>query len=102
MLKPQCMRDMKQPEACSTCHSHSMATPAAGTEAGEKKIPESLGLAPGVVFLVCIVLTEQLHASGARWLQVHCIQGCCYSLHHLWLCMMSCCLTSLHPSTCWR
>ena len=24
-----------------------------GTEAGEKMVPESLGLAPGVVFLVC-------------------------------------------------
>jgi UDP-N-acetylglucosamine--dolichyl-phosphate N-acetylglucosaminephosphotransferase len=32
-----------------------------GTEAGEKKIPEALGLAPGVVFLVCIVLFQQLH-----------------------------------------
>ena len=44
----------------------------AGTEAGEKPIPESLGLAPGVVFLVCIVLFQQLHyydvASGLHWL----------------------------------
>lgn len=32
-----------------------------GTEAGEKKIPESLGLISGVVFLVCIVLFQQLH-----------------------------------------
>jgi hypothetical protein len=34
---------------------------AQGTEAGEKPIPESLGLACGVVFLVCIVLFQQLH-----------------------------------------
>lgn len=32
-----------------------------GTEAGEKQIPESLGLAPGIVFLVCIILFQQLH-----------------------------------------
>lgn len=42
-----------------------------GTEAGEKKVPESLGLAPGVVFLVCIVLFQQLHyfdlAAAASW-----------------------------------
>eukprot|EP00951_Prasinocladus_malaysianus_P020168 scaffold164681_cov34-Prasinocladus_malaysianus.AAC.1 len=38
-----------------------------GTEAGEKKIPESLGLAVGLVFLVCMILLQQLHyydASG--------------------------------------
>ena len=29
---------------------------------GEKKVPESLGLAPGVVFLVCIVLFQLLHS----------------------------------------
>lgn len=43
-----------------------------GTEAGEKKIPEALGLAPGVVFLVCIVLFQQLHyfdiGAVASWL----------------------------------
>ncbi|KAK9823783.1 hypothetical protein WJX72_005471 [[Myrmecia] bisecta] len=33
-----------------------------GSEQGEKKIPESLGLAPGVVFLVCIILFQQLHS----------------------------------------
>lgn len=32
-----------------------------GTEAGEKPIPESLGLAPGIVFLVCIILFQHLH-----------------------------------------
>eukprot|EP00873_Tetraselmis_striata_P037287 jgi/Tetstr1/457551/TSEL_044120.t1 len=32
-----------------------------GTEAGEKKVPESLGLACGVVFLVCVILLQQLH-----------------------------------------
>lgn len=32
-----------------------------GSKEGEKKIPESLGLAAGVVFLVCIVLFQQLH-----------------------------------------
>ena len=32
-----------------------------GTEAGEKQIPESLGLASGIVFLVCIILFQQLH-----------------------------------------
>ena len=32
-----------------------------GTEAGEKQIPEALGLAPGIVFLVCIILFQQLH-----------------------------------------
>lgn len=35
------------------------------------QIPESLGLAPGVVFLVCIVLFQQLHyfdiAAAVRW-----------------------------------
>eukprot|EP00192_Tetraselmis_astigmatica_P012961 CAMPEP_0117655980 /NCGR_PEP_ID=MMETSP0804-20121206/4562_1 /TAXON_ID=1074897 /ORGANISM="Tetraselmis astigmatica, Strain CCMP880" /LENGTH=410 /DNA_ID=CAMNT_0005462355 /DNA_START=130 /DNA_END=1359 /DNA_ORIENTATION=- len=38
-----------------------------GTVAGEKKVPESLGLAVGLVFLVCIILFQQLHyydASG--------------------------------------
>ncbi len=32
-----------------------------GTEAGEKPIPESLGLACGLVFLVVMVLSQQLH-----------------------------------------
>ena len=44
-----------------------------GTTGGEKKIPESLGLAPGVVFLVCIILFQQLHcydvASVLHWAQ---------------------------------
>lgn len=50
--------------------ARAMAFP--GTEAGEKKIPESLGLAVGVVFLVCIVLFQQLHfydvASILEWI----------------------------------
>lgn len=33
----------------------------AGTKGGEKKIPESLGLAPGVVFLLCIIFFQLLH-----------------------------------------
>jgi len=33
----------------------------AGTKAGEKKIPESLGLAPGLVFLLCIIFFQLLH-----------------------------------------
>ena len=44
-----------------------------GTKRGEKRIPESLGLAPGVVFLVCIILFQQLHcydvASVLHWAQ---------------------------------
>ena len=36
-----------------------------GTAMGEKKVPESLGLAPGVVFLVCIVLFQLLHSHDA-------------------------------------
>ncbi|PSC68793.1 UDP-N-acetylglucosamine-dolichyl-phosphate N-acetylglucosaminephosphotransferase [Micractinium conductrix] len=32
-----------------------------GSREGEKKVPESLGLAAGVVFLICIVLFQQLH-----------------------------------------
>ena len=32
-----------------------------GSEAGTKRIPESLGLAPGVVFLVCVILFQLLH-----------------------------------------
>lgn len=32
-----------------------------GTAAGEKRVPESMGLASGVVFLICIVLFQQLH-----------------------------------------
>ncbi len=31
-----------------------------GTEAGEKQIPESLGLAPGLVFLICLIVFQQL------------------------------------------
>lgn len=31
-----------------------------GTEAGEKHIPESLGLAPGLVFLICLIVFQQL------------------------------------------
>lgn len=42
-----------------------------GSKAGEKKIPESLGLASGVVFLVCMVFFQQLHhhdvASLLHW-----------------------------------
>jgi hypothetical protein len=33
----------------------------AGTKGGEKKIPESLGLAPGLVFLLCIIFFQLLH-----------------------------------------
>ena len=44
-----------------------------GTEAGEKPIPESLGLAPGIVFLVCIILFQQLHYYDAASV-----------LHRLW------------------
>lgn len=33
----------------------------AGTKGGEKRIPESLGLAPGVVFLLCIIFFQLLH-----------------------------------------
>ena len=44
-----------------------------GTKGGEERIPESLGLAPGVVFLVCIILFQQLHcydvASVLHWAQ---------------------------------
>lgn len=36
-----------------------------GTPAGEKPIPESLGLASGIVFLVCIILFQQLHTYDA-------------------------------------
>jgi UDP-N-acetylglucosamine--dolichyl-phosphate N-acetylglucosaminephosphotransferase len=32
-----------------------------GSKEGEKDVPESLGLAPGVIFLVCLILFEQLH-----------------------------------------
>lgn len=32
-----------------------------GTKDGEKRIPESLGLAVGVVFLICIIFMQQLH-----------------------------------------
>ncbi|KAL4450691.1 hypothetical protein ABPG77_001047 [Micractinium sp. CCAP 211/92] len=32
-----------------------------GSREGEKKVPESLGLASGVVFLVCVILFQQLH-----------------------------------------
>ena len=37
----------------------------AGTAMGEKKVPESLGLAVGVVYLVCIVLFQLLHSHDA-------------------------------------
>lgn len=44
-----------------------------GTPGGEKKVPESLGLAPGVVFLVCIILFQLLQyydvPSVVHWLQ---------------------------------
>ncbi len=44
----------------------------AGTEAGEKQIPESLGLAPGVVFLICLIVSQQLQSYDiwgiAAWL----------------------------------
>ena len=56
--------------ACLSAYACEHRHGALGSEAGEKKIPESLGLAPGVVFLVCIILTEQLHAFGiSQWLQ---------------------------------
>ena len=38
----------------------------AGTEAGEKQIPESLGLAPGVVFLICLIVFQQLQSYDFR------------------------------------
>ena len=37
-----------------------------GTEAGEKHIPESLGLAPGVVFLICLIVFQQLQSYDIR------------------------------------
>ena len=44
-----------------------------GTKGGEKKIPEALGLAPGVIFLVCIILFQQLQcldvAAVLQWAQ---------------------------------
>ena len=44
-----------------------------GTPGGEKKVPESLGLAPGVVYLVCIILFQLLQyydvPSVVHWLQ---------------------------------
>lgn len=53
---------LSQPDCVKWIHT--------GSEAGEKKIPESLGLAPGVVFLVCIILFQQLHVHNvASWLQ---------------------------------
>ena len=41
---------------------------------GEKKVPESLGLAPGVVFLVCIVLFQLLHSHDTAAL-LHWVSG---------------------------
>ena len=38
----------------------------AGTEAGEKQIPESLGLAPGLVFLICLIVFQQLQSYDFR------------------------------------
>ena len=37
-----------------------------GTEAGEKQIPESLGLAPGLVFLICLIVFQQLQSYDFR------------------------------------
>ncbi|GMH32962.1 hypothetical protein BSKO_00796 [Bryopsis sp. KO-2023] len=37
-----------------------------GSEAGEKKIPEALGLVVGVVYLVCIICFQQVHFYGAK------------------------------------
>ena len=45
-----------------------------GTTLGEKKVPESLGLAPGVVFLVCIVLFQLLHSHDTAAL-LHWVSG---------------------------
>ena len=42
-----------------------------GTEAGEKPIPESLGLACGLVFLVVMVLSQQLHYYNVASLAHH-------------------------------
>ena len=36
-----------------------------GTKAGERRIPEAAGLAPGAVFLCCLAVFQHLHASGA-------------------------------------
>lgn len=43
-----------------------------GTEAGEKKVPESLGLAVGVVYLVCIALFQLLHFEASAWQRAGC------------------------------
>ena len=48
-----------------TCRLYTFSSPVAypaGTEAGEKQIPESLGLAPGVVFLICLTVSQQLQS----------------------------------------
>ncbi|KAK9836140.1 hypothetical protein WJX81_004399 [Elliptochloris bilobata] len=45
-----------------------------GTAMGAKKVPESLGLAPGVVFLVCIVLFQLLHSHDAAAV-LHSVHG---------------------------
>lgn len=37
------------------------ANTAAGTKAGENKVPESMGLACGLVFLVCVIFFQLLH-----------------------------------------
>ena len=44
------------PAPFSTTHS--------GTKAGERRIPEAAGLAPGAVFLACLAVFQHLHASG--------------------------------------
>lgn len=46
-----------------------------GTELGEKMVPESLGLASGCVFLVCIVLFQQLHYYDVASLAHHVFNG---------------------------
>lgn len=49
--------------ACSrlSCCKVNKAQVCTGTKEGEKRIPESLGLAPGVVFLLCIIFFQLLH-----------------------------------------
>ena len=47
---------------CRQCAFASAIAYFAGTEAGEKQIPESLGLAPGVVFLICLIVSQQLQS----------------------------------------
>lgn len=55
-----------------------------GSKEGEKKIPESLGLASGVIFLVCIILFQQLHYYDATSF-IHHLTGTTPSPTSSWL-----------------